>query len=51
MWPKSWTKIEVRFVVEEISLGFQSDDKAVGWFRVTVLDQNSGEVAYIEGDE
>jgi hypothetical protein len=49
MWPKSWTNIEVRFVVEEISLGFQCDDKAVGWFRVTVLDQNLEEVAYMEG--
>ena len=49
MWPKSWTNIEVRFVVEEISLDFQCDDKAVGWFRVTVLDQNLEEVVYIEG--
>ncbi len=37
------------FVVEEISLGFQCDDKAVGWFRVTVLDQNLEEVVYMEG--
>src|SRR5271157_3612833 len=49
MWPKSLANIEVRFVVEEISLGFQCDDKAVGWFRVTVLDQNLEEVVYMEG--
>ena len=49
MWPKSWTNIEVRFVVEEISLDFQCDDKAVGRFRVTVLDQNLEEIACIEG--
>jgi|SRR5271157_2391151 len=49
MWPNYWTNIEVRFVLEEITLGFQCDDKAVGRFRVTVLDQNLEEVVYMEG--
>ena len=31
------------------SLGFQRYDKAVGCFRVTVLDQNLEEVAYMKG--
>ncbi len=49
IWPKSSTNVRVRFVVQEIAMGFQCYDKGVGWFRVTVLDQNVDEVAYIEG--
>lgn len=49
IWPKSSTNVRVRFVVQEIAMGFQCDDKGVGWFRVTVLDRNVEEVAYMEG--
>ncbi len=49
IWPKSSTNVRVRFVVQEIAMGFQCDDRGVGWFRVTVLDQNVEEVAYMEG--
>jgi len=48
-WPKKWTNVEVRFVVEEIGLGFSCDDKAVGWFRVTVLDEKLEKIVYMEG--
>ncbi|MGO9568775.1 MAG: hypothetical protein ACLP5H_14665 [Desulfomonilaceae bacterium] len=49
IWPKSSTNVRVRFVVQEIAMGFQCYDRGVGWFRVTVLDQNVEEVAYMEG--
>src|SRR5208283_684558 len=49
IWPKSSTNVRVRFVVQEIAMGFQCYDKGVGWFRVTVLDRNVDEVAYMEG--
>jgi hypothetical protein len=49
IWPKSSTNVRVRFVVQEIAMGFQCDDREVGWFRVTVLDQNMKKVAYMEG--
>jgi hypothetical protein len=50
IWPKSSTNVRVRFVVQEIAMGFQCDDKGVGRFRVRVLDQNVEEVAYMEGE-
>ena len=49
IWPKSSTNVRVRFVVQEIAMGFQCDDKGVGRFRVRVLDRNVEEVAYLEG--
>jgi hypothetical protein len=49
IWPKSSTNVQVRFVVQEIAMGFQCYDRGVGWFRVSVLDKNVEEVAYMEG--
>ncbi|MFH1115862.1 MAG: hypothetical protein V1792_18280, partial [Pseudomonadota bacterium] len=49
-WPKKWSNVEARFVVEEIGLGFSCDDKTGGgWFRVTVLDEKLEKIVYMEG--
>lgn len=48
-WPKRWSNVEVRFLVEEMGLGFVCDDKSMGTIRVTVLDETGQHIAYLEG--
>ncbi len=48
-WPKRWSNVAVRFLVQEMGLGFVCDDKDMGTIRVTVLDGSGEHVAYLEG--
>ena len=48
-WPKRWSNVEVRFLVQEMGLGFICDDKNMGVIRLTVVDADGGKVCYLEG--
>jgi hypothetical protein len=51
VWPPhAWTNVEVRFGVSDVKMGFRCDDKAMGKFRVWVVDSNMEEIAYLEGN-
>ncbi|MHB1425770.1 MAG: hypothetical protein ACYC3I_21595 [Gemmataceae bacterium] len=48
-WPTGLCNVEVRILVEELSLGLRCDDKSLGLFRVTGVDANLQEVLHLEG--
>ncbi len=48
-WPTGYSNVEVRFLVEELSLGLRCDDRSVGRFRVIGVDANLQEVLHLEG--
>jgi hypothetical protein len=48
-WPRRWSNVESRFVVDELGMAFSSRGKGRAVLAVTILDMSGRMIAYLEG--